>query len=64
MPAILSTRPTKLELLTRERKDPRGVPAQVPFYLIEMNISGSEVQRVVLMDGTVIKPSLRQVNKP
>ena len=55
---------TKLELLTLERESPKGSRARVPFYLIEMNISGSEVQRIVLMDGTVIKPSLRQVTKP
>lgn len=53
---------TKLELLTRKRdEDQKGDRDYVPFYLIEMNISGSEVQRVVLMDGTVIKSSLRQV---
>lgn len=52
---------TKLELLTREREAPKGGKAYVPFYFIEMNISGSEVQRLVLMDGTVIKSSLRQV---
>lgn len=52
---------TKLELLTREREDPKGHKSYVPFYFIEMIIGGSEVQRLVLMDGTVIKSSLRQV---
>jgi hypothetical protein len=31
------------------------------YYLIELNAVGSEVHRVVLMDGTVVKSRLRQL---
>ena len=31
------------------------------YYLIEHNVDGNEVHRVVLMDGTVVKSRLRQL---
>ena len=31
------------------------------YYLIELHVKGSEVHRVVLMDGTVVKSRLRQL---
>lgn len=31
------------------------------YYLVELNIRGNEVHRVVLMDGTVVKSRLRQL---
>ena len=31
------------------------------YYLIELNVDGNEVHRVVLMDGTVVKSRLRQL---
>lgn len=48
---------TRLELL----KSP--APQPVDFYLIEMLVNGSTEHRIVLMDGTVIKPRLKQVGK-
>jgi hypothetical protein len=32
------------------------------YYLIELNVDGNEVHRVVLMDGTVVKSRLRQLS--
>lgn len=48
---------TRLELLKTTTSQP------VDFYLIEMLVNGSTEHRIVLMDGTVIKPRLKQVGK-
>lgn len=36
---------------------------QLDYYLIEMEVNGSTEHRIVLMDGSVIKPTLKKVEK-
>jgi hypothetical protein len=47
----------RLEFLTS------ATPKPVDFYLIEMLANGSTEHRVVLMDGSIIKPRLKNVGK-
>lgn len=47
----------RLELLSLKRAQ----NGNTLYYLIEFNVDGSEVHRVVLMDGTVVKSRLRQL---
>ena len=46
----------KLELLTTKAGDSKTVE----YYLIEMLVNGSSETRVVLMDGSVIRPQLKR----
>ena len=48
----------RLELLPF-RRDRNG---STSYYLIELKVDGSEVHRVVLMDGTVVKSRLRRLS--
>jgi len=48
----------RLELLPFKR-DQNG---STSYYLIELKVDGSEVHRVVLMDGTVVKSRLRRLS--
>ncbi|MCW1924593.1 hypothetical protein OKA05_18660 [Luteolibacter arcticus] len=45
----------KLELRHQPAGDP---PRPISFYLVDFKVDGSEVPRLVLMDGTVVKPEL------
>jgi hypothetical protein len=47
----------RLEFLTST------TPKRVDFYLVEMQVNGSTEHRIVLMDGTVLKPRLKNVGK-
>jgi len=47
----------RLELLSLKRAQ----NGNTLYYLIELNVDGNEVHRVVLMDGTVVKSRLRQL---
>jgi hypothetical protein len=47
----------RLELLSLKRAQ----NGNTLYYLVEFNVDGSEVHRVVLMDGTVVKSRLRQL---
>lgn len=38
-------------------------PKSINYYLVEMQVNGSTEHRVVLMDGSVIKPRLKRVGK-
>ncbi|RYD27258.1 MAG: hypothetical protein EOP87_21450 [Verrucomicrobiaceae bacterium] len=38
-------------------------PQPVDFYLIEMLVNGSAEHRIVLMDGSVLKPRLKKIGK-
>ena len=49
----------RLELLTRSDK----LIKPNDYYLITFILNGSEVHRVVLMDGSVLKPTLRRLDK-
>lgn len=51
-------RVVRLEFLTTTT-----TPKPVDFYLIEMLVNGSAEHRIVLMDGSVLKPRLKQVGK-
>ncbi len=48
----------RLELLPLKRAQ----NGNTLYYLIELNVDGNEVHRVVLMDGTVVKSRLRQLS--
>lgn len=37
-----------------------NTPSPIDFYLIEMLVNGSTEHRIVLMDGTVLKPRLKK----
>ena len=52
---------TKLELHYQPSGDPRAPGSSVPYYVVDFHVDGSEVQRLVLMDGTVLKPQLTRV---
>ncbi|GAA5120000.1 hypothetical protein JIN84_21015 [Luteolibacter yonseiensis] len=47
----------RLEFLTT------ATAKRVDFYLVEMQVNGSTEHRIVLMDGTVLKPRLKNVGK-
>ena len=47
----------RLELLQLKR----ALKGNTLYYLVELNVDGNEVHRVVLMDGTVVKSRLRQL---
>jgi hypothetical protein len=49
----------RLELLHHGPNKERGIP----YYLIELNVQGSEIHRVILMDGTVVKSRLRRMKE-
>jgi hypothetical protein len=46
----------RLELLSHGHRS-----GGILYYLIELNVKGSEVHRVVLMDGTVVRSRLRRM---
>ena len=52
---------TKLELLTRSVREPNNPTLSISFYLVTFLVDGSEIQRVVLMDGTVVKSQLTRI---
>lgn len=54
----------KLELLSGAPEGDGRSRDRVYYYLIQMDVKGSEVHRVVLMDGTVVKSRLKQIRKP
>jgi hypothetical protein len=51
---------TKLEL-RQPGRDPNASAISVAFYVVDFHVDGSEVQRLVLMDGTVVKPQLTRL---
>jgi hypothetical protein len=53
---------TKLELHHRSVGDPQAPALSISYYVVDFNVDGSEVQRVVLMDGTVVKPQLTRLH--
>jgi hypothetical protein len=54
----------KLELHHRSVDDPRVPTLSISYYVVDFNVDGSEVQRLVLMDGTVVKSELTRVPSP
>lgn len=49
--------------LVRQELLKSTTPRPVDFYLIEMLVNGSTEHRIILMDGSVIKPRLTQRNQ-
>jgi hypothetical protein len=54
---------TKLELCTQPTRDPDD-SSSVAFYVVNFHVDDGEVERVVLMDGTVVKPQLTRLPAP
>jgi hypothetical protein len=52
---------TKLELRHRPVGDPQAPELSISYYVVNFHVDGSEVQRLVLMDGTVVKPQLTRL---
>ena len=51
----------KFELLPSP--DPEKFPRPIEYYLITIDVTGSEEHRVVLLDGTVLEPRLKPAGK-
>ncbi|HEY1122552.1 MAG TPA: hypothetical protein VGE67_13160 [Haloferula sp.] len=52
---------TKLELHQVTSTDPYHPTITLLFYVADFKVDGSDVQRVILMDGTVVKPQLTRL---
>ena len=52
---------TRLELHSQGGLDPSDPRSRISFYLVEIVSNGNEIHRIVLMDGTVLKSSLRRL---
>ncbi len=52
---------TSLRLSSYSRRKAGGAPGDVPFYHIAILADGSEVERLVLMDGSVVASRLEEV---
>jgi hypothetical protein len=52
---------TKLELRHRSVGDPHLRELSITYYVVDFHVDGSEVQRLVLMDGTVVKSQLKRL---
>lgn len=54
----------RLELLAHGGSGPSNRGNVVLYYFIEFIANGNEVHRAVLMDGSVVKSTLRELKKP
>lgn len=54
---------TQLRLLRQDGKPFSELNAGVHFYLVEMQLKGNSFERLVLMDGTVVRSRLKRVKK-
>jgi hypothetical protein len=52
---------TKLQLHYQSVGDPQVPTLSIAYYVVNFHVDGSEVQRLVLMDGTVVKPQLTRL---
>jgi hypothetical protein len=52
---------TKLELRTLPIREPNDAASNVAFYVATFQVNETEIQRAVLMDGTVLKPQLTRI---